>query len=336
MRDVCLLRGFEPRSTETRGPEKEKEASASTLTWHPIHSSLLSIGGSDGSIFHYLLDEPNTPPSVFGSMSPYDGVDSQNGPAQTIYPAHRIPHAHQWAVWSLSWHPLGHILASGSNDRTTRFWTRPRPGETEYLNDIFHIDTKQAEAQGLYDRRRGRQEMLEAEEQELEDEADGLIDQTMPALPGLPGLLGSQEAANGKSSESTRLPLSNAMRPPLGNIPPPPLPGNFASMDPARISALIAEGKLPVPPPPVPGQGFPLPLPPNFDISKLPPSVIAKLPPPPPGMPPFQPPSGVPIMGQSGEGNSNGVNSIRKRVPLPSQQESLMEEQRRGKYRNAR
>lgn len=26
--------------------------------------------------------------------------------------------AHDSVVWSLSWHPLGHILASGSNDHT--------------------------------------------------------------------------------------------------------------------------------------------------------------------------------------------------------------------------
>ena len=267
MRDVCLLRGFEPRSTESRGPEREKEASASTLTWHPIHSSLLSIGGSDGSIFHYLLDEPNNPASVVGTIPPYDSLDPPNAPAQTIYPAHKIPHAHQWAIWSLSWHPMGHVLASGSNDRTTRFWTRPRPGETEYLNDIFHLDAKQAEAQGLYDRRRGRQAMLEAEEQELEDEADGLVDQTMPALPGLPGLSIGEAGANG--SPTTQLPV--ASEEPMSKVPPPLL-GGLVGMDPARISALVAQGKLPPPPPP--GSAFPPPLPPNFDFSKLPPEYV--------------------------------------------------------------
>ena len=333
MRDVCLLRGFEPRSAESRGPDKEKEASASTLTWHPIHSSMLSIGGSDGSIFHYLLDEPNTPPNVLGSMSPYDSVDPQNAPAQTIYPAHKVPHAHQWAVWSLSWHPLGHILASGSNDRTTRFWTRPRPGETAYLHDIHHVDAKQAEAQGTYDRRRGRQELLDAEEQEKADEADGLVDQTMPALPGLlPGLSGGASATNGKPSAHPSMPLPGEF--PMGTVPPLP-PGGLAGMDPARISALIAEGKLPIPPPPIPGQGFPPPPPGNFDFSKLPPDVLAKFPPPPPNMAPFAAPAGQ-SGGHMGEGNAGGANSVRKRGPLPSQQESLFEEQRRGKYKNAR
>lgn len=31
---------------------------------------------------------------------------------------------------SLSFHPLGHLLVSGSNDHTTRFWARERPGDT--------------------------------------------------------------------------------------------------------------------------------------------------------------------------------------------------------------
>ena len=38
--------------------------------------------------------------------------------------------AHEGMVWDLSWHPLGHMLVSGSNDRSTRFWTRNRPGDT--------------------------------------------------------------------------------------------------------------------------------------------------------------------------------------------------------------
>lgn len=65
--------------------------------------------------------------------------------------------AHDGMVWDLSWHPLGHMLVSGSNDRSTyvlvffcwlnentifksnliirRFWTRNRPGDTVDKND---------------------------------------------------------------------------------------------------------------------------------------------------------------------------------------------------------
>ena len=37
--------------------------------------------------------------------------------------------AHESAVWSLAWHPLGHLLASGSNDHSIKFWCRSRPGD---------------------------------------------------------------------------------------------------------------------------------------------------------------------------------------------------------------
>lgn len=38
--------------------------------------------------------------------------------------------AHESIIWDVSWNPMGHMLVSGSNDRSTRFWTRNRPGDT--------------------------------------------------------------------------------------------------------------------------------------------------------------------------------------------------------------
>ncbi|KAL1929916.1 hypothetical protein VTP01DRAFT_1070 [Rhizomucor pusillus] len=72
--------------------------------WHPHHERLLATGGSDGSIMFWMT-----------------GQDKHVG---------EIESAHESWIWSLDWHPVGHILVSGSNDHTTRFWTRPRPGET--------------------------------------------------------------------------------------------------------------------------------------------------------------------------------------------------------------
>ena len=37
--------------------------------------------------------------------------------------------AHEQAIWSLSWHPLGHLLCSGANDNLVKFWSRNRPGD---------------------------------------------------------------------------------------------------------------------------------------------------------------------------------------------------------------
>lgn len=322
MRDICLLKGH--------------EKDISTFTWHPIHASMLSTGGSDGTIFHYLLDEPNTPPGAAQSIAPYDSQDPTSGPAQTIYPAHRVTFAHdpQGPVWSLDWHPVGHILASGANDRITRFWTRARPGDTEVFNDRYHIGEEAAAAQGTWDKRAGRRHRQEEEEQEMDDEMDGLIDQKMPArLPGfaphIPGL-----------------PLPQSIQPPVfipgvqaaaappqfnNSIPAPPLPG----MNPAQMPDLSKLGDLmknfPPPPPagygpPLPGVGgqFPPVPPPGF---QFPPGFA--IPPPPPG--------GIPGMGM---GNNDAPEpsggGIRRRGPLPSQEESLQMEQRRGNYTRAR
>lgn len=329
MRDICLLRGH------------EKEIS--TLTWHPFHTCLLSTGGNDGSIFHYLLNEPNTPPNTTTSIPPYDSADPANAPAQTIYPAHRLQHAHDAPVWSLDWHPLGHILASGSNDRVTRFWTRARPGETDCFNDRWHIGEAAAEGQGTWHRRAGGFSMRDEEEQEMEDEANGLVDQTMPSkqsvLPGLPGLALPSTSNDGTSVGGAQKPL-----PPTGAFPPPPpipMPGGLPGIDPAKFAELLAAGKLPPPPPlGVPGQGLPPP-PPNFDFSKFPPGMIPPGFPPPGVIPPPPPPlaaggGGLPGIGSGDSGGGGGGGSVRRRGPLPSQQESLKEEQRRGKYRSAR
>ncbi|KAI7861762.1 WD40-repeat-containing domain protein [Spinellus fusiger] len=83
-----------------RGHKKE----ICSAKWHPQHERLLATGGSDGSLMFWLT-----------------GQDAPIGEQEM---------AHENHIWSLDWHPVGHILVSGSNDHTTRFWTRPRPGET--------------------------------------------------------------------------------------------------------------------------------------------------------------------------------------------------------------
>ncbi|RDL38156.1 Uncharacterized protein BP5553_05589 [Venustampulla echinocandica] len=344
MRDIVLLKGH------------EKEIS--TLTWHPIHSSLLSTGGGDGALFHYLLDEPNTPPGVAPSVAPYDTPDPSIAPAQTIYPAHKISYAHDFPIWSLDWHPLGHILASGSNDRVTRFWTRARPGDVDTFNDRYHIGESAAEAQGTWDRRGGRRQRQEEEEQEMEDEMEGLVDQQMPSkLPSFPGIPGLPLPQFGKDG-STALPkpqipgMGGAVLPPpppfgvSGVNVPPPLPGLDPNNPPdfAKLAEMMKKAGLPPPPPPMAGgQSQFAPPPPGM----LPPGLFPPpgnfqippgFPPPPMGVPP--PPFQIPGMG-GGQGNENNQQdssaaSVRRRGPLPSQEESLKMEQRQGKYTRSR
>ncbi|VDN05387.1 unnamed protein product [Thelazia callipaeda] len=90
-----------------RGHKKEVTA----LAWHPIHESMFVSGGGDGSLAYWLVNN-----------------EKELG---------FLEHAHDQAIWTLEWHPLGHILASGSNDNNTKFWARNRPGDTQ--DDIYGL-----------------------------------------------------------------------------------------------------------------------------------------------------------------------------------------------------
>ncbi|KAK1081444.1 pre-mRNA cleavage and polyadenylation factor (CPF) complex subunit [Friedmanniomyces endolithicus] len=302
MRDVFMLKGH------------EKEISC--LTWHPIHSSLLTTAGNDGSMFHYLLDEQSPPPGIAATVSPYDSPNPADAPAQTLYPAHRVLHAHEYAIWSMDWHPLGHVLASGSNDRATRFWTRPRPGDDSYMSDRWHIGQEAAEARGTWKKAEAQRQQ---QEEEMEDEEDGLVDQKMPArLPGLPGLPGIPGLARpAPASHPVGINPDRAQMLDMPGFPngPPAPPG----LDLEALKKAFG-GQLPAPP--LANGAMPMP---NFGNG---------MPPLPPG---FMPPPGFPLPGITGLSDmaTNG-GSIRRRGPLPSQEESLQAEMRQGKFRTAR
>jgi polyadenylation factor subunit 2 len=369
MRDVAILRGHEKGVT--------------TLSWHPIHSSLISTGG-DGSLHSYRLTEPNTPVGIStATISPYSTPDPRSAPPQSIYPAHRISHAHDSSIWSLDWHPLGHILASGSNDHYTRFWSRAQPGQTTCFKDQFHLGEEGAEAQGTWDRKFGKRQAREQEEMEEQDEAEGLEDQgannngeqggAIPGLPGLgagllPGLQGAGGSFGMNGSQAAPPPHPFSAFPGMHNVakslptqghsqvplvPPfPPVPG----MDPQSLQQLLAMTQQQ---PPVAGQPPSYPVPP-IDLSQLnfPPGFP---PPPPPNIaggiqmaPPLPTmPGGIPGLrggdaGIPGLDNMPGAVSgdprlaggagaaVRKRGPLPSQEQGFKQEQARGNYRVAR
>ncbi|KAL3102053.1 hypothetical protein niasHS_003462 [Heterodera schachtii] len=101
MYDVRMMR--EIRSF--RAHKKE----VTSLAWHPVHEGLFVSGGGDGSIGYWLVNSDKE---------------------LTL-----LEQAHDMAIWALEWHPLGHILATGSNDNNTKFWARNRPGDTQ--EDVF-------------------------------------------------------------------------------------------------------------------------------------------------------------------------------------------------------
>ncbi|CAB1321466.1 unnamed protein product [Coregonus sp. 'balchen'] len=73
---------------------------------------LFASGGSDGSLLFWNV-----------------GVEKEVGGMEM---------AHEGMIWSLAWHPLGHILCSGSNDHTSKFWTRNRPGDK--MRDRYNLN----------------------------------------------------------------------------------------------------------------------------------------------------------------------------------------------------
>lgn len=335
MRDIVLLKG--------------NDKDISTICWHPIHHNLLTTGGNDGSLAHYILDEQNPPEGVPHVVPPWESVDPTTAPSVSIWPRHKVQYAHDFAIWSLDWHPLGHILASGSNDRLTRFWTRPRPGDIEWPNDRYHIGEAAAEAQGTWDRRGWRQKRQDDEEQELEDEMDGLVDQKappkLPAFPGIPGL-----PQLGKDGPQPAIPGMGAVPPPPPPFgfpgpggAPPPLPPFDINNPPDYTQLAEMMKKAGLPPPPLPGVGgqFPPPPPGMLPPGLLPPNmqIPPGFPPPPPGMAgglPVIPPPPFPMQVQDQDIGSRSGSTVRRRGPLPSQEESLQMEQKRGKYTRAR
>lgn len=344
MRDVILLKGH--------------EKDISTLTWHPVHANMLSTGGADGALFHYILDQTNSPEGTLVNPAPFETNDPQSAPPQSIYPAHKISFAHEYAIWSLDWHPLGHVLASGSNDRITRFWARSRPGDSVTFLDRYHIGDAAAEAHGTWDRRSNRRQRQEEEDQEEDDEAEGLVDQKMPIkaagstgplIPGLPGL--GAVGDHGTSFPSGALPPPHIPGVPLpgaatvtvapvpfphlpgldGVAPPPPIPGMDMSNPPdfAQLREMMKKAGIPIPPPPnmLPG-GIP---PPPGALPGL--TIPPGLPITPSGTDRLAPPLNYYVQTQ-GDGDDDDYS--RRRIPLPSQEESLKMEQKRGKFTRAR
>ncbi|KZT24057.1 WD40 repeat-like protein [Neolentinus lepideus HHB14362 ss-1] len=106
------VRVFDIRAMKEFKVLKGHKKEVCSVTWHPIHPILVT-GGSEGSILHWDLTTPT--PTLTSSPSPRAS----------------LLQAHDSNVWSLAFHPLGHLLVSASNDHTTRFWSRERPGEPE-------------------------------------------------------------------------------------------------------------------------------------------------------------------------------------------------------------
>ncbi|KAI3605045.1 polyadenylation factor subunit 2 [Moniliophthora roreri] len=128
------VRVFDIRAMKEFRVLKGHKKEVDSVTWHPFHPILVS-GGSEGAIIHWDLSTDESAPALplpdDPSSVPSTGIPSHLTitPTPTTTPRATLSQAHDSNVWSLTFHPLGHLLVSASNDHTTRFWSRERPGD---------------------------------------------------------------------------------------------------------------------------------------------------------------------------------------------------------------
>ncbi|KUF80886.1 pre-mRNA 3' end processing protein WDR33 [Phytophthora nicotianae] len=89
--DIRMLKEF----ATLKGHARE----VTSIAWHPWYERLFVSGSYDGSLMYWEVGKENALAS--------------------------IPQAHDTAVWDIQWHPVGHVVATGS----TKFWCRNRPGD---------------------------------------------------------------------------------------------------------------------------------------------------------------------------------------------------------------
>jgi len=103
MKELMILRGHNKEVT--------------SVAWHPLCQNVFASGGMDGTLIFWNV-----------------GVRGSEEPGATV------PFAHDMAIWDLQWHPAGHMLATASNDKQTKFWARNRLGSTNGLESVEDVE----------------------------------------------------------------------------------------------------------------------------------------------------------------------------------------------------
>jgi len=118
-----VVKLFDARTLKDVATYRAHRREVNALAWHPVHEELFATGGAEGAVHYHVV----------GMAEPVGSLEG----------------AHDNIVWTLDWHPVGHVLSSGSADCSVRFWTRHRPGDT--LQDRYTLGRQAAEALGLAD-----------------------------------------------------------------------------------------------------------------------------------------------------------------------------------------
>eukprot|EP01084_Bolivina_argentea_P229265 387006_1 len=99
-----LIKLYDIRTMQEMATFKGHGKEVIRLAWHPFQESLFLSSSFDGSLIYWTVGSED---------------------AQAV-----IPYAHDdSAIWDIAWHPLGHCVATGSNDCTVKLWSRSKPGD---------------------------------------------------------------------------------------------------------------------------------------------------------------------------------------------------------------
>ncbi|KAL0672658.1 hypothetical protein Bca4012_000638 [Brassica carinata] len=133
-------------------------------------------------------------------------------------PQIEISNAHDNSVWDLAWHPIGYLLSSGSNDHTTKFWCRNRPGDNPR-------DALTMQNQGYNDQGFGNRMLDNFQPSEASPTPGAFVPGLTRKEGTIPGI-GIAMPFDASSQGEHKQPLPGGMAPPLPPGPHPSLIGS--------------------------------------------------------------------------------------------------------------
>ncbi|KCZ74364.1 hypothetical protein H311_04671, partial [Anncaliia algerae PRA109] len=98
-----VVKKFDLRAFEEIFSYKNHKKEVTAICLHPNIDSLFVSASSEGGLYFWEMFDEN--------------------------PLKIVNQAHDNTIWGLDFHPLGHVLASGSIDNSVRFWVRERPNK---------------------------------------------------------------------------------------------------------------------------------------------------------------------------------------------------------------
>lgn len=225
----------------------EKDSDLTTISWHPIHSTHLTVGAYDGSLCHYNIDktidiELFNKPSMKNNIGTNDENDNENGdniaeeesgdeededddvydPSAPIHDKlvkkeeknqkeelannydnfdmfnnrrvsvihealHVIPHAHDRAIFTIEYHPLGHMLCTAGADKSARLWSRGRPNEDSAFKDSSYEGEEWTLKIGVPTNTNSKTETI-TNESSSDAQTNNTDTELVPGLNTIPGL----------------------------------------------------------------------------------------------------------------------------------------------------